>query len=169
VPATHADALEVLRTQVPHRLFRFAEHLAADPEMDLARAAAAVGAPGKGVELMKDARTARVLCAIIGNDTEALKDQRRQTLLMLATMISFDPALAFDQFNKPLPIHEIPPEVRACIKAYETKPDGSTKITFSSRLEAIKLMLAHFGDIENRTLAVGGHATIVFRGRGPIE
>ena len=169
MPATHTDALEVLRTQVPHRLFRFAEHLAADPEMSLERAAQAVGAPGKGTELMRDARTARVLCAIIGSDTEALKDQRRQTLLMLATMISFDPAEAFDKFNKPLPIHEIPPAVRACIKSYELKPDGSTKVTFTSRLDAIKLMLAHFGDVENRALAVGGHATIVFRGRGPIE
>lgn len=169
MPATHADALEVLRTQVPARLFRFAETVAAQRETDLNAAAEAVGAPGQGERLMRDPRTCKVLAAIIGSDAEANKDTRKAALLMLATLCSFDPAEAFDQYNHPLPMHSIPPAVRAAIRSYEVKPDGSVKITFYSRLEALKLLFMHFGDIDNRALAIGGHATVVFRGRGALE
>ena len=164
--ATHADALQVLASQTPPRLYQFAQALAADPEMRLEHAATAVGAPGKGHDLMRDPRTARVLAAILGSDRDAMQDQRRAGIMMLAALVAYDPAEAVDAENGAfLPLHDMPPSVRVAIESYERKADGSIKVRFVRRLDALRLLFAHFADVDNRALAVSVLAHVHFHGR----
>lgn len=168
VPATHEDALTSLRAQVPDRCYRFAEALAADPEMRLEHAAQVVGAPGQGTEIMRDPRTSRVLAAIMGADRDAMRDQRRAGIMMLAMLCAYDPAGAFDVMGRPLGIHEIPAIVRLAIESYETKADGTVRIRFVRRLDALRLLFQHFADVDTKALAVGGFAHVHFHGRDAI-
>lgn len=167
--ATHADALTVLRKQTPPTIAAFVEHLAADPAMRLDVAAQAIGKPGTGVEIMRDPRAARYLAAVLGSDRDALQDTRRKAIQMLSVLCGYDPAGAFDKATGlVLPIHSMPMEVRACIESYEIRADGTTRIRFVKRLEALKLLFAHFADVDNRALAVAGMAHVHFHGRDPL-
>lgn len=173
VTATHADALAVLREQVPTRIYRFAELVAtglAQGQRDVLESAAeAVGAPGEGTRLMADARASKVLHAILGADGESFRDTRLGAIQMLTQLCGYDPGEAFDNTNQPLPIRDMPPSVRCAIEGYKVKADGTVEIKFVKRLDALRLLLAYFADIENKALAVGGTATVVFRGRGKLE
>lgn len=134
--------------------------------MRLDFAADAVGAPGKGTDLMRDPRTARVLAAILGSDREAMQDQRRAGIMMLAHLVAYDPADAIDHMTGAfLQLHKMPASVRCAVESYETKPDGSVKVKFVRRLDALRLLFAHFADVDNRALAVAGLAHVHFHGR----
>ena len=119
--------------------------------------------------MLRDPRTSRVLHAIIKSDSEALKDQRRAAIMMLAALVGYDPAAAFDKFGELRNIHDIPPEVRSAITSWERKADGTIKVRFARRLDALKLMFAHFGDMESRHIAAGGTAQVIYEGGGPDE
>ncbi len=60
----------------------------------------------------------------------------------------------------------MPPDVRAAIVAYEKRMDGTLKIRFAPRLDALKLLLSHFADLPEGEVVVTATAKIVFRGRG---
>lgn len=164
--ATAQDVLTVIRSQVPERLVRFAEEWARTPD-DPARAAAAVGAPGQAAAFLKDPRVAKAYCAIIDQNRETFKDLRVQTIYMLAMIATADPAELFiPGTNFPRMIHEIPPAVRPAlnIKVREGVIYEMT-INAATRLRALELLLAHFGDISSRAYAPTGQAQVIFRGR----
>lgn len=169
--ATHQDALIALQEEVPGYVYRFAETLTSDPEMSVAAAARAAGKPGQGAQLLRDRRTQLAIAALVGVDREIFRDQRQQALRLLALMCAYDPAEAFDQYGEVKSIHDIPPEVRVAIESYERDADGKVKIKFTRRLDALKLFMAHFGDIDDSVHAVSGtvKATFHFEGRGPLE
>lgn len=146
-------------------LFRFAEAMAADPELDPGKAAIAVGRPGQGGVMLKDSRTLKVLSVMLADNRETFKDLRRATIQMLAQLACYDPIDAFDQFGQIRRIDEMPPEMRMAVKSYEVKADGSRRISWVDRTRVLELLLAHFGDIDSRAYAPTGQATVVFRGR----
>lgn len=169
MPATHADALASLEATTPARLFRFATTLYADPELNAPAAARAVGAEGQHAILLKDRRTCQVLAALAGQAREDFAEERRKVLFMLATLCAFDPADAFDQFGSIRNIHEIPAECRAAIEAWEKRPDGTVKVKFVKRVDCLRLLMQHFGDVDTGAIPIGGTATIHFHGRGKLE
>lgn len=162
-----SDALTLLRTSTPERLYRFAELVAADPDLRLEPAAAAVGQPGKGPEMMRDPRTLKVFAAMVQELRDTHKEIRSQTVQMLAQLAVYDPAEAFTLDGRPKNIHDIPPLARAALKGYKVKGDGSVEIQWIDRLRVLELLMAHFGDIDHGgRMAEGGMAQVVFRGRG---
>ena len=169
MPATHADALAALEATVPARLFRFASILYADPELNASAAALAVGAEGQHGRLLRDRRTCQVLAALAGQAREDFAEERHKALYMLATLCAYDPAHAFNEFGQVRNIHEIPPECRAAIEAWEQRPDGTVKIRFVKRVECLRLLMAHYGDVDAGQISVGGNATVHFHGRGRLE
>lgn len=167
VAANNADALEVLRSQTPERLWKFAVHLAGDPAFSLTAAAAHVGAAGQGEALVSDARTCRALAALKASDRDILANTRGRAIGMLAALCSYDPADAFDkEWGQLVSIHEMPVDVRAAITSYEKRMDGTVKIRFAPRLDALKVLLAHFADLPEGEVVVTASAKVVFRGRG---
>jgi hypothetical protein len=162
-----SDALAVLRSQTPAKVWAFAEAWAADPDLRPGNAANAIGELSP-TEFLRDPRTHRAMSAILATDRDALQDTRRAGIMMLSALCGYDPAEAFDRFGEALNIHDMPPEVRSAIVAYEKRSDGSVKIRFSSRIDALRLLFAHFGDLppEGVTVNAAAGATVVFRGRG---
>lgn len=164
-----SDALEVVRSQVPAKVFAFAQALAADPEMRPAVAAKAVDVLSP-TEFMRDPRTHKVLAVIMAADTEAMANTRRAGIQMLAALVGYDPADFFDKYGEIRKIHDIPPEARAAIAGFEKRADGSIKVRFVDRVAALRLLLAHFGDLpgDGATINAAPGATVILRGRGPL-
>jgi hypothetical protein len=169
VPANPSDALEVLRASTPARLFAFGQLVSTRPWEPLRVHAEAVGAPGKEAELIRDPRVARVLLAMTAENRDWARDVRLQAIRTAAIMLSYDPAEITDDQGFPRRLRDVPPELRMCMESFELNPDGSIKkVKLVRRLDVVRLLMVFFGDIEERTVALGGHATVVFD-RPPLE
>ncbi len=159
------DAIALLRETIPIRIWRFAEALLADKDMDPRAAADAAGAPGQQRAIMEDRRFLVVFAALQNDLRETNRSLRHQLVAMLARMATFDPADAFTADGLTLKnIHDMPPELRAAVEKFKVKASGEMEITFVKRLDAIRLLFTLFGDIDSQTAQLGT-ARVVFRGR----
>ncbi len=165
MPATKPDALEVLRQQVPPKVFAFAEALAADQEMRPSHAALVTGQNAQ--TMMRDPRTHRVLATIMADDRAAMQDTRRAGIAILAAICGADPRDALDAKGFPMAMSQWPTALVALANIH-LGSDGSMSYSFKAadRLKAISMLLAHFGDLGDTEIHVDGKATVVFRGRG---
>src|SRR5882672_10496905 len=106
----------------------------------------------KELERLRDKETARVEARIELNAVNTLEELRR--------ILHFDPANLYDANGDMLPVHELPPEVRACIASVESREifagEGENRrvsgrmvrIKFWSKTTAIIKAMEHFNLIE---------------------
>lgn len=139
------DALAILRNTTPERCVRFAELYMVD--LDAAKAAAQVGAPGQERALMGDRRTLTYISALCGQMREVHAELRAHMVGMLSHMALYDPKGAIKS-GMWLPFDEWPDTLRMCVEAITFHESGSIKsVKFTRRLDVIHMLLQLTGDV----------------------
>lgn len=161
-----SEAVAFLAQQIPEVCLRFAENLYADPDMNPARAAAAIGRAGQHRELLADRRVQLALATIGGEMRESFKDLRRQAVVMLSRMLAFDPREAFAQNGQMLPPAAWPDTVAMCVESYKQKADGTVEVRFCKKLDVLELFFRVMGDLDSTDVTGrGAVARVHFHGR----
>ena len=85
---------------------------------------------------------------------------RDEVLLTLIRSLGQDVAQAYDEHGRPLPIHQIPVEVRKLIHGIEMGDDGRPKkLRFLDKAKSLELALRHKGLLHDK-LEVSGKVTL---------
>lgn len=140
-----SDALAILRSNTPEHIVRFAESYSS--HLDAAAAAESVGMPGQARALMSDRRTLTYMQALSGHLRETYAAIRHETIGMLVSLATYDPARALSPGGGWIPFAQWPTELRMSVTDIEFTEEGDLKkVRFSKRLDAIGMLLDLTGD-----------------------
>lgn len=85
------------------------------------------------------------LAAAARQRAETAQLETAQTLREVARIAYADPRRLFRPDGMLIPFHELPEEVAATIASYELRPDGTFKVKFWSKIEALDRAMRHAG------------------------